>query len=77
MRTWTTQNRPLLTPKNHLCTTHISIAFIATSTETKEQVDDNRSIGRNYCIGTTTDGPYVVVGIVACKLINVVNALCT
>jgi hypothetical protein len=77
MRTWTTPNQPLPTPQNHLHTAHILIAFLANATETEQQNNDYRSIGWNYCIGTTTDGPYVAAGILACKHIIVVNALCT
>ncbi len=70
-------NQPLLTPQNHLRAAHISIIFLAAAVETKQQDYGNRSMGWNYCIGTTTDGPYVAAGIVACKHIVVVNASCT
>ncbi len=70
-------NRPLLTTQNHLRATHILIAFLAAAAETKQQDNDNRSIGQNYCIGTIADSPYVAAGIVACKHIVVVDALCT
>ncbi len=77
MRTWTTPNWLLLTPQNHLRATHILIAFLAAATETEQQDDDNRSIGWNYCIGTTADGPYVAAGIVACEHIIVLDASCS
>jgi hypothetical protein len=77
MRTQTMPNQLLLVPQNHLRAAHILIAFLAAAAETEQQDDDNRSIGRNYCIGTTLDGPYVAAGIVVCKHIVVVNALCT
>jgi hypothetical protein len=77
MHTWTTPNGLLLTPPNHLHAAHILIAFLAAAVETKQQGDDNRSIGQNYCIGTAADGPYVAVGIVACNHIVVVDASCT
>jgi hypothetical protein len=77
MRTWTTPNRPLSPPPNHLRAAHILIAFIAAAAETKQQDNDTRSIGRNYCIGTTADGPYVAAGIVVCNHIVVVDSLCT
>ncbi len=64
-------------PQNHLRAAYISITFLAAATETNQQDNDNRSIGQNYCIGTAADGPYVAVGIVACKHIVVVNASCT
>jgi hypothetical protein len=51
-----TANWPSLTPPNCLRAAHISIAFPA-STETEQQEDANRSIGRTYCIGTTADSP--------------------
>ncbi len=53
------------------------IAFLAAAAETKQQDNDNRSIGWNYCIRTTADGPYMAAGIVACNHIIVVNTLCT
>jgi hypothetical protein len=59
--------------KNHPRAAHILIAF----TKTKQQDYGNRSIGRNYCIGTTADGPFVAASIVACKQIVVVDASCT
>ncbi len=74
---WTTPNQPLLTPPDHLPAAHILIAFLAAAAETKQQEDDNRSIGRNYCIRTAADGPYVAAGIIACNHIFVVNTLCT
>jgi hypothetical protein len=77
MRTWTTPSHPLLTPPNHLCAAHILIAFLAAAAETEQQDNDIRSIGWNYCIKTTTDGPYVAAGIVACNHIVVVDMLCT
>ena len=72
-------NQPLLTPQNHLHAAHILFAFLAAAkeTETEQQDDDNRFLGQNYCIGTVADGPYVAVGIVACKRILVINASCT
>ena len=73
----TDKTRPLSTPPNHLRAAHILIAFLAADAETKKQDDDNRSIGRNYCIGTTADGPYVAAGIVACHHIVVVDTSCT
>jgi hypothetical protein len=76
-RMWTTPNQPLSTPPDHLRAAHILIAFLAAAAETKQQDDDNRSIGRNYCIRTTADGPYVAVGIIACNNIVVVNISCT
>jgi hypothetical protein len=74
---WTTPIQPLLTAQNHLRAAHILIAFLAAAVETEQQDDDNRSIGRNYCIGTIADGPYMASGIVACKHIVIVEALCT
>jgi hypothetical protein len=73
----TDKTRPLLTPPNHLRAAHILIAFLAAAAETEKQDDDNKSIGRNYCIGTAADSPYVAAGIVACKHIVVVDTLCT
>ncbi len=73
----TDKTRPLLTPLNHLHAAHILIAFLAAAAETEKKDDDNRSIGRNYCIGTAADGPYVAAGIVVCNHIVVVNTLCT
>jgi hypothetical protein len=67
----------LLTPPNHLHAAHILIAFLAAAAETEKKDDDNRSIGRNYCIGTTADSPYVAAGIVACNHIVVVDTSCT
>jgi hypothetical protein len=64
----TDKTQPLLTPPNHLRAAHILIAFLAPTAETEKQDDNNRSIGRNYCIGTAADGPYVAAGIVACNL---------
>jgi hypothetical protein len=75
--TWTTPNQPLLTPQKHLRAVHISIAFLAATTKTKQQDYGNRSIGRNYCIGTTADGPFVAASIVPCNYIVVVDASCT
>jgi hypothetical protein len=64
-------------PPDHLHAGHILIAFLAAAVETKQQDDDNRSIGRNYCIRTTADGPYMAAGIFACNHIVVVNTSCT
>jgi hypothetical protein len=74
MRRWTTPNQPLSTPPNHIRAAHISIAFLAAATETKQQDNANRSIGQNYYIRTAADSSYVAAGIVACKHIVVVNA---
>ncbi len=76
-RTWTTPNQPLLTLPDHLRAAHILIAFLAAAAETERQDDDNRSIGRNYCIRTAADGPYVAAGIIACNHIFVVDTSCT
>jgi hypothetical protein len=73
-RTWTTPNQPLSTPSDHLRAAHILIAFLAATAETEQRDDDNRSIGWNYCIRTTADGPYVAAGIFACNHIVVVNS---
>ncbi len=70
-------NQLLSTPPNHLRAAHISIALPTAAAETEQQDDANRSIGRTYCIGTATDGPYTAVGIVACIRIIVVHASCT
>ncbi len=67
----------LSTPPNHLRAAHILIAFLAAATETEQQDNDNRSIGWNYCIGTTADGPYMATGILACNHIVIVNTSCT
>jgi hypothetical protein len=77
MCTWTMPNQPLLTPPNHLCAAHILIAVLAATVETKQQDNDTRSIGWNYCTGTTTDGPYVAASIVPCNHIVVVDTSCT
>jgi hypothetical protein len=53
------------------------ITFLAAAAKTERQDDDNRSIGRNYCIRTAADGPYVAVGIIACNHIVVVDTSCT
>jgi hypothetical protein len=76
-RTWTTPNQPLSTPPDHLRAAHILIAFLAAAAETEQQDVDNRSIGRNYCIRTAADGPYVAAGIIACNHIIVVDTSCT
>ncbi len=76
-RTWTTPNPPLLTPPDHLRATHILIAFLAADKEIEQQDDDNRSIGRNYCIRTAADGPYVAAGIIVCNHIVIVDTSCT
>jgi hypothetical protein len=73
----TDKTRPLSTPQNHLRAAHILIAFLAAAMETKKQDNDNRSIGRNYCIRTAADGPYVAAGIVPCNHIIVVDTSCT
>jgi hypothetical protein len=67
----------IVDPPNHLHAAHILIAFLAAVAETKQQDNDNRSIGQNYCIGTAADGPYVAAGIVACNHIVVVGTSCT
>ncbi len=74
---WTMPNQLLSTPPDHLPAAHILIAFLAAAAETEQQDDDNRSIGRNYCIRTTADGPYVAAGIVVCNHIFVVDTACT
>ncbi len=70
-------NQPLSTPPDHLRAAHILIAFLAAATETEQQDNDNRSIGRNDCFRTAADGPYVAVCIFACNHIIVVDTLCT
>jgi hypothetical protein len=70
-------NQLLLTPPNCLRAAHILIALPTPAAETEQQDDANRSIGRTYCIVTTTDGPYAAAGIVACNHIIVVDAPCT
>ena len=63
-------------PPNCLRAAHISIALPTAAAETEQHDDANRSIGRTYCIGTATDGPYMAVGIDACNPIVVANVLC-
>ena len=70
-------NRLLSTPPNCLRAAHISIALPTAASETEQQDDANRSIGRTYCIGTATNGPYAAAGIVPCNRIVVVDAPCT
>ena len=72
-----TANQPSSTPPNYLRTAHVPTAFPAAAAETELPDDANRPIGQTYCIGTTGDGPYAAVGIVACNRIVVVDVLCT